>query len=51
MTTTDPPTAFERVLDDLHRSHPQCEIRCGDDCDAPYESLIDLVSDDFGDDA
>jgi hypothetical protein len=41
-------TEYERVTDDLLRAHPACEVRCGDDeCDAPYESLLDLVCDEM----
>ena len=46
MTTppTDKITAWERIEWDLARGHPDCEVLCNErDCDAQYESLLDLV--------
>lgn len=46
----DPMTALDRVVADLGRAHPSCEVKCGEECDARYESLLDLVMDEMGDD-
>lgn len=47
----DPMTPLDRVVADLERAHPSCEVKCGEEeCDARYESLLDLVMDEMGDD-